>query len=110
MPLEQLGLHLMPEDLVTVASLGFGDVHRDVGSTEKLVGVERVGLVVGASDRRRYEGLAIVDREWLTQRVEYPLRGFFAVVPGRVFADDRELVASEPRDGVTVPNIGAQPI
>ena len=48
---EKLGLHVMREGFVSIASAGFCDIHGDVGPGQQFVRIEGVGLVVGAADR-----------------------------------------------------------
>ena len=70
----ELGLHLGFEDLEAIATATLRGVHRDVGPAEQLVGVERIGAVVGDSDRRANEDLAAVHHERVPERVEHALQ------------------------------------
>ena len=99
---EELSLHVPGEGLVSVAPVGLGDVHRDVGPREQFVGVEGLRAVVRAADRGRDDDLAVVDRDRPAQRVEDAPGSLCAFGARCVLADDRELVPAEPCDRVAV--------
>ena len=104
--LDGLGVHGGRVELVVVAPLLLGPVHRRVGVADERFRVVTVRRIDGDADARRDEELAAVDPEGIVDR--------FADLPGdlgRVFFggdardEERELVAAEARDRVALADV-----
>ena len=105
-PLDGLGVHGGRVELVVVAALLLGPVHRRVGVADERLGIVTVRRVHGDAHARRDEELAAVDPEGIVDRLaDLPgdLGGVF--LGGDARDEERELVAAEAGDRVALADV-----
>ena len=105
------GVHVGSVELVAVAALLLGAVHRGVGVLHQRLRVPAVLRVEADADAGRHEQLLVLLQEGLAQRVEHLVRHLGRVHRrGDVGQQQRELVAAQPRHRVAFPQAAAQPL
>ena len=94
--LQQLLLHSIVEPDLAIPSGALGGVHRDVRSSQALLG-SHSGFDARDADRGGHVGRSRAQHDRLRDRFKDALHGSRNGLIGLLRDDDRELIASEPR-------------
>ena len=103
-PLDGLDVHVGPVHLEAALAVALGKVHRKIGVPKQIVGALLRPLTEGDADAGPHRDVVVLNTEGRSEGFGDPLGDHLCCIGHRARLDQhRELVATEPCDGVTGP-------